>query len=90
MQEKISPREIERMTNEADKMLKGKTFTIDDLNKAIGQVLEMNKQMGKLLATMMPDKKKQAMEIVEAGNEDAKKILLLTKRELARNLEKGI
>lgn len=89
MQERISPREIEKMTNAADKMLKGKTFTVDDLNKAIGQVLEMNKQMGKLLATMMPDKKKQAMEVAEAGDGDAKKICLLIKRELARNLEKG-
>lgn len=89
MQERISPREIEKMTNEADKMLSGKTITIDDLNKAIGQVLEMNKQMSKLLATMMPDMKKQAMEAARTADGDAKKICLLIKRELARNLEKG-
>ncbi len=89
MQERISPREIEKMTNEADKMLSGKTFTIDDLNKAIGQVLEMNKQMSELLATMMPDMKKQAMETARTVDGDAKKICLLIKRELARNLEKG-
>jgi gamma-glutamyl-gamma-aminobutyrate hydrolase PuuD len=78
----LTQRQIDKMNAEVDKQLKDKTFTVEDMNKALDVVIEHSAKLRKLLTKMTPELKPDVNSAHKQFVKDATKTTLLIKRAL--------
>lgn len=82
----LTQRQIDKMNADTDKKLKGKTFTVEDINKALDSIIKTSAEAVRLISKLDPDTKPTVKSAHKQFISDSTRITLLLKRTMLREI----